>query len=118
MPHPTEVIQDARLTWKEHVEAKVRKAPNMMWVCRRACGRRWGLRPRVVQCLFTSVVRPSITYASLVWRPGCETARAEQLLGTIQRLAWLGIIGAMRTTSTNAMKALVGLPSIGLGGTG
>jgi hypothetical protein len=58
------VILDARLTCKEHIEAKVRKARNMMWACRRACGRRWGLRPRVVHWLFTSVVRPSITYAS------------------------------------------------------
>jgi hypothetical protein len=70
------VILDARLTWKEHIEAKVRKAHNMMWACRRACRRRWGLRPRVVYWLFTSFVRPSITYASLVWWPGCETARA------------------------------------------
>jgi hypothetical protein len=81
------VIVDAQLTWKEHIEAKVRKARNMMWACRRACGMRWGLRPRVVHWFFTSVVRPSITYASLVWWPGCETARAKQLLGTIQRLA-------------------------------
>jgi hypothetical protein len=53
----------ALLTWKEHVAAKVRKVRNAMW----ACGRRWGLRPRVVYWLYTSVVRPSITYASLVW---------------------------------------------------
>jgi hypothetical protein len=96
------------------LEAKVRKARNMMWACRRACGRRWGLRPRVVHWLFTSVVRPSITYASLVWWPGCETARAKQLLGTIQRLACLGITRAMRTTPTNVMEALVGLPPLDL----
>jgi hypothetical protein len=108
------VILDARLTWKERIEAKVRKACNMMWVCKRACGRRWGLRPRVVHWLFTSVVRPSITYASLVWWPGCETARAKQLLGTIQRLACLGITGVMRTTPTNAMEAFVGLPPLDL----
>jgi hypothetical protein len=96
------------------METKVRKTQNMMWACRRACGRRWGLRPRVVHWLFTSVVRPSITYASLVWWPGCEMARAKQLLGTIQRFACLGITGVMRTTPTNAMEALVGLPPLDL----
>jgi hypothetical protein len=60
------VILDARLTWKEHNEAKVGKARNTMGACRRACGRRWGLRPWVVHWLYTSVVRSSITYASLV----------------------------------------------------
>jgi hypothetical protein len=32
------VILDSRLTWKEHVEVKVRKAHNLLWACRRGCG--------------------------------------------------------------------------------
>jgi hypothetical protein len=60
------VIPDARLTWKERVDAKVRRARNMMLACRRACGWKWGLRPRVVYWLYASVIRPSITYTSLV----------------------------------------------------
>jgi hypothetical protein len=64
-------ILDARLTWMEHVDAKVRKDRNVMWACRRACGGKWGFRPRVVYWLYVSVVRPSVTYASLVWWPGC-----------------------------------------------
>jgi hypothetical protein len=106
------VILDARLTWKEHVDAKVRKGRDMMWACRRACGRRCGLRPRVVYWLNASLVRPSITYASLVWWPGCGTARAKLQLSTIQRLACLRITGTMRTTRTNAVEALVGLPPL------
>jgi hypothetical protein len=105
------VILDVRLTWKEHVDAKVRKACNR-WASRRACGVRWGLRPRVVYWLYTSIFRPSITYASLVWWPGCETARAKQQLSTTQRLSCLGITGVMRTTPTNAVEALVGLPQL------
>jgi hypothetical protein len=70
------------------MDAKVRKARNMMWACHRACGGRWGLRPRVVYWLYVSI-RLSITYASLIWWPGCETARAKQQLSTIQRLACL-----------------------------
>jgi hypothetical protein len=41
-------ILDSRLTWKEHVEVKVRKAHNLMWACRRACRVGWGLGPKVV----------------------------------------------------------------------
>jgi hypothetical protein len=104
------VILDARLTWKEYVETKVRKAHNMMW----ACGGRWGLRHRVVYWLYVSIIKPSITYASLVWWPGCETARAKQQLSTIQRLACLEIKGAMRTTPTKAVEAIVGLPPLDL----
>jgi len=32
------VILDSRLTWREHVEVKVRKAHNLLWACRRVCG--------------------------------------------------------------------------------
>jgi hypothetical protein len=33
------VILDALLTWRKHMDAKVRKARNM-WACKRACGGR------------------------------------------------------------------------------
>jgi len=35
------VILDSRLTWKEHVDVKVKKAQNSMWACRRFCGVTW-----------------------------------------------------------------------------
>ena len=36
------VILDSRLTWKEHMDVTMRKAHSVLWVCRRACGARWG----------------------------------------------------------------------------
>jgi hypothetical protein len=76
----------------------------------------WGLRPKVVHWLYTSVIRPSVTFASTVWWPGCQTGSAKKLLDKIQiqRLACLGITGAMRTTPTRAMEALIGLPPLEL----
>ena len=89
------VILDSRLTWREHVDAKVRKAHNSLWACRTAGGAVWGLGPRVVHWLYVSVIRLSVTFASLVWWPGCQTARAKNKLSRIQRLACLGIRGAL-----------------------
>jgi len=73
------VILDSRLTWREHVEVKVRKAKahNLLWACRRACGAAWGLRPKVVHWLYVAIVRPTISFASLVWWHGCQTASAK-----------------------------------------
>jgi hypothetical protein len=56
------VILDSWLTWREHVDVRVRKAQNSLW----ACGGAWGLGPRVVHWLYVSVIRPSVTFASLV----------------------------------------------------
>jgi len=108
------VILDSCLTWKEHVDAKVKKAQNLMWVCRRACGVTWGLRPRAVHWLYVAIIRPSVTFASLVWWPGCQTASAKRKLSRVQRLACLGITAAMRTTATNAVEALICLPPLDL----
>jgi hypothetical protein len=109
------VIVDSRLTWREHVNVKVRKAHCVLWACRRAYGVTWGLRPRVAHWLYVSIIRPSNTVASLVrWR-GCQTASAKKKLCRIQ-LAFLGITGAMCTTPTMLWKHLFASPT-GVSGT-
>jgi hypothetical protein len=74
----------------------------------------WGLRPKVVHWLYVAIVRPTISFASLVWWPGCQTASTKSKLSKVQRLACLGITGAFRTIPTGAMEALVGLPLLDL----
>jgi len=54
----------------------------------------------------------SVTFASLVWWPGCETACAKNKLCKIQRLACLGITRAMWTTPLRALEALICLPPL------
>jgi len=101
------VILDSCLTWKEHVDVKVKKAQNSMWACRRVCGVMWGLKPRVVHWLYIAIIRLSVTFASLVWWPGCQTASAKRELSRVQRFACLGITGAMHTAPTNAVEAFI-----------
>jgi hypothetical protein len=49
------VVLDSRLTWREHVDAEVRKAHNLLWACWRACGAMWSMRPTVVHWLHNSI---------------------------------------------------------------
>jgi len=49
------VILDSRLTWKEHVDVKVKKAQNSMWACRRACSVTWDLKLRVVHWVYVAI---------------------------------------------------------------
>jgi hypothetical protein len=85
-----------------------------MWACRRGCGMMWGLKPRVVHWLYITIIRPSVTFALLVWWPGCQTASAKRKLSRIQRLACLWITGAMCTAPTNTMEALICIPPLEL----
>jgi hypothetical protein len=83
------VTLDSQLTWREHGN-KVVKAQNSLWACRSSFGKVWGLRLRVVYWLCTSIIRPSITFASLVWWTGYQISSAKKQLSRIQRLACLG----------------------------
>jgi len=108
------VILDSRLTWKEHVEVKVRKAHNLLWACRRASRMGWGLGLKVVHWLYVTIVPMTISFASLVWWPGCQMASTKNKLSKVQRLACLGITGSLRTAPTGAKEELVGLPPLDL----
>jgi hypothetical protein len=85
------VILDFGLIWREHMDVKMRKAHNLLCACRRACGVKWGLRSTVVYWLYVAIIRPSISFASLVRRSGCQTASAKKRLSRVQRLACLWI---------------------------
>ena len=80
------------------MDAKMKKADNLLWTCRRTCGGKWGLRPNAVHWLYVTIIQPSISFASLVWLPDCQTASAKKGLSRVQRFACLGIMGAIHTT--------------------
>jgi len=60
------VIPDSQPTWKEHVDVTVRKAHNLLWVCRGACGVTWVLNPNLVLSLHVSLIWSFATFESLV----------------------------------------------------
>jgi hypothetical protein len=67
--------------------------------------RNWGVR------WFTGTMSLSFSHLSplpfLVQQIGCQTASAKKLLGSIHRLACLGVIGATHTNQTCAMETLL-----------
>ncbi|KAJ8946157.1 hypothetical protein NQ318_004408 [Aromia moschata] len=108
------VTIDSKLNWNEHIANRTKKATSPMWACRRAFGCTWGLRPRILQWMYTAIVRPVITYGAIVWWPGTRTNKARKQLDKVQRLACLGITSAMRTAPSRAIEVLTGLPPLHL----
>ncbi|GBP04050.1 hypothetical protein EVAR_91110_1 [Eumeta japonica] len=51
----------SRLTWKENIRARAAKAISAIYVCKRAIGRTWGLRPNGVLWLYEMVVKPILS---------------------------------------------------------
>lgn len=75
-----------------------------MWVCRRAMGRSWGMKPRTALWLYKTVLLPRLVYASVVWWPRVEKMEAKNLLNSLQGNYLRAAIGAMKTTQTVALE--------------
>ncbi|XP_055585899.1 uncharacterized protein LOC129738667 [Uranotaenia lowii] len=78
-------------------------------VCLKGVGKKWGLRPKIIHWIFTAIIRPKISYASLVWWTKTVQATARKKLAKLQRIATLAITGAMRSTSNEALNALLNI---------
>lgn len=103
------VTLDKKLNWNTHLEQAIRKGTNALWTCSRAFGKKWDLNPKMIKWIYTAIVRPRISYASLIWWPKTKELTAQKRIGKLQRLACLAITGAMKSTSSDALNALLNL---------
>lgn len=108
------VILDTKLTWNQHIQKITTKSKMTLMSLKRAIGKSWGLKPSVVHWIYTTVVRPMITYGALVWWPKTNQRQANLELAKIQRLACLCITGAQKSTPTASMETILNLPPIDL----
>lgn len=108
------VILDSRLTWKANLEDRVRKAQIAYYVCRRAFSNTWGLAPKLVNWIFTAVVRPILTYGATVWWKALLSDSNCKRLDRVTRSVCIGITGALRSTSTEALLNILSIQPIRL----
>jgi hypothetical protein len=77
---------DCKLNWKAHLENRVKKACKTLGQCMKAVGWVWGLSPRVMERLYTSVVRPVLCYGSVAW---WHKAQKPTMIGKLNHLLWI-----------------------------
>jgi hypothetical protein len=85
------VTFDPKLSFKQHLEDRVKKATMIFWQCRRTFGKTWGLIPKMVYWIYTSIVRPYLAYGIIAWWPTLERDTSKKLLSKIRRLACISI---------------------------
>lgn len=103
------IILDCKLNWNSHLKQIIDKATNALWLSKRTFGNKWGLRPIMIHWIYTTIIRPRITYASLVWWTKTKEKCAIQKLAKLQRLATMCTTGAMRSAPTKALDAILNL---------
>ena len=106
------VTLDSKLTWTKHVDNITRRANIVMNQCRKMLGKNWGLRPKVCRWMYTSLVRPILTYGCLVWLNSAYKTTHIKKLEKVQRRGCLASLNAMKTTATQAMEIILDLHPI------
>jgi len=79
------IILDSKLTWKEHLQYKCKKAVALFWQCRCIVGKTWGITPKIAYWIYTIILRPMLTHGAVVWWPRVELGVARTLLSSLQR---------------------------------
>jgi ribonuclease HI len=108
------VILDTKLTWNNHLDYVIKKAKTALCCCRRAMGQTWGLSPKVSMWMYRAIVRPIVTYASIIWWTKTQQVTAQTKLRQLQRQACLAVTGAMSTTPTRSLEVILNLPPLHL----
>ena len=106
------VILDSKLSWRPHCQDRVRKATIALMQCRRAVGKSWGLKPRQALWMFTTIIRPILAYAVVVWINATNSSTLVAMLQKVQRLACITITSAYPSTPTAALEVLLQIPPI------
>jgi hypothetical protein len=105
---------DKGLSWGAQLDKVTNRAYRVFWTCKGTFGKAWGQKLWVVHWVYTMVVRPIITYAAMVWWLRLKFKMSQARLSKLQRLACLGVTGAMRTAPTAAIEVFLGLPPLHL----
>jgi len=108
------IILDSKLSWKENIEERVKKASCALYACKRMLGKTWGLSPTLVHWIYTAIVKPVLTYGAVVWWTSMDKITLVRKMERVQRLAALSITGALKTTPTKALETILHLPPIDL----
>ena len=59
---------DAKLTFKKHIEDKIKKCKKHLFALKSLIGKGWGLSPWLMKWAFTGIIRPKLTYGCHIYK--------------------------------------------------
>ena len=100
--------------WKEHLINIAQRATFTMVSCRRMMSRTWGLSPRLSRWMYLSLVRPIMTYASMIWVKSTYIKSHMDIITKVQRRGCLSVLNAMSSTPTVGMEIMLGIQPLSI----
>ena len=88
------VTLDNKLNYNTHIDNVTQKATAALMQCKRAVGPMWGLSPKTCKWIYTTVVRPILSYSVTVWVRTLDNKNNLKKLERVQALALRIMTGA------------------------
>ena len=73
------LLIDHRLTWSTHISERLKKCSKVWNLTRCLVGQKWGLNPEKLLWIYTAIVRPTLSYGSIVWSHKINDTLAKKL---------------------------------------
>jgi hypothetical protein len=108
------VTLDDKLSWKPHIENKIKKAKRTLMVIQSVVGKSGGPSTECAKWSWTGVIRPALTYGVIVWSRTASQSWAKKKLQRVQRLALSQISHVRPSTPLAALDVLYGVPPLDL----
>jgi hypothetical protein len=106
------ITLDDKLTFNEHIKDKVKKGKGLLMKTKQAIGQLWGPSPELMRWSYTGIVRPMVTYGSVIWAHKAKDH--QKALDRLQRLAMLNITHILRSAPTRGLEVIMGIPPLDL----
>ena len=103
------LVFDSKLDWKKHLSNRILKACRIYGQCRKLFGLSWGLKPKYIYWMYSMLIIPYLMYGCAVWWQRGEVSVVRNQLNHLQRMCCLGVTGAMTTTPTAALEAILNI---------
>ena len=79
-----------------------------------AVNKYWGPKPKLIRWIYTSIIRPRITYSAMTWGHSAQSYTKTRQLKQINRLASLMMSPTRKTTPTTALEIINDLMPLNL----
>ena len=108
------VHMDSQLRWRHHFKLKVANAKALLFKMRNALGVSWGLKPHLLRWVYTGIVRPAISYGSVVWAHSVNLKSQLKELRKLHGLILRMICPKRRSTPIAGMEMICYIPPLEL----
>ena len=101
------VTLQKRLTWTTHLKNQLKKTNQLAGITRKIIGQEWGLTPERTEWIYRAIVRPKISYGSLIWAGNMTKSMRDMLTKTQSKFLRMGT-QCLRSTPNEVINVATG----------